>query len=420
MTTRTAEHLDTPSWPLWQRVAFRLVFAYTALFIVTDDMARLPGLSWLGYAARAWALVISWLDRTFLHFGCVVPPLGGSRDDMRYSYLVVALHAVLAITAAAAWSWVGRRHLHYRGLHAALRVAVRYVLGFSLLGYGLVKVIPSQFASPSPHDLITPLGELRPKDLMWVFMGASRPYGIFAGAAEVIGAALLLSRRTTTLGALVLAAVMSNVVAMDLSYDVPVKHLSIHLLVLSMVLVAPDAGRLVDVLVRQRPVDAPSFPPYFAGTRTARVFRWGKVLLVGYGAIVTLQLALGAYAHHGDSAPLPPLAGLYRVDSFVVKTGEQPLPFPGMESWRTLVLNRYGRLVARTCDAAEPRVIRFRVDEVARTITFVSPGSAPQAASYTTTPERLTIESDAFRMELRAVDPKSFALVSHRFRWTTD
>ena len=58
---------------------------------------------------------------------------------------------------------------------------------------------------------------------LWWFMGASIPYIIFAGAAEVLGGLLLVLRRTAALGALVAFAVMVNVMMLNYCYDAPVK-----------------------------------------------------------------------------------------------------------------------------------------------------------------------------------------------------
>ena len=54
-------------------------------------------------------------------------------------------------------------------------------------------------------------------------MGYSRPYAIFCGLVETVGGLLLFWQRTTTLGALIVAASMANVAMLNFSYDVPVK-----------------------------------------------------------------------------------------------------------------------------------------------------------------------------------------------------
>ena len=52
--------------------------------------------------------------------------------------------------------------------------------------------------------------------VLWHSMGTSTAYVVFTGLVEVAGALLLFSRRTTTLGALVLAAAFTNVAILKL------------------------------------------------------------------------------------------------------------------------------------------------------------------------------------------------------------
>ena len=98
-----------------------------------------------------------------------------------------------------------------------------------------------QFGVLPLQQQVTPLGEFSPSasdvgvHVFFVFVSS------FAGLAEVLGGVLLLWRRTTMLGALIVFAVMSNVLAMNLSYDVSVKLLAGHLVLMSVILLAPDS-----------------------------------------------------------------------------------------------------------------------------------------------------------------------------------
>src|SRR5258708_5283475 len=78
---------------------------------------------------------------------------------------------------------------------------------------------------------------------------------------ETLGGVLIFWRRTTTLGALISIAVMSNVVMLNFCYDVPVKLYSAHILLMEGFLVLPDARRLLDVLLFNRPTAARAFAP---------------------------------------------------------------------------------------------------------------------------------------------------------------
>src|SRR5947199_1204250 len=105
-----------------------------------------------------------------------------------------------------------------------------------MLSFGAYKVIKSQFPAPSLDRLLEPYGDSSPMGLLWTFMGASKAYTIFGGFAEMLGGALLTVRRTTLLGALVCIGVITNIVMLNFSYDVPVKLYSTHLLLMAIFL----------------------------------------------------------------------------------------------------------------------------------------------------------------------------------------
>ncbi len=147
------------------------------------------------------------------------------------------------MAVAAVWSSVSRRPEHER-LYDWLRVYVRFFLAWVMLGYAFQKLFKLQFYDLGLWRLTSTFGEASPMGLLWAFMGASTLYTVFSGGLEAIGACLLFFRRTTALGALILVAVLGNVVMMNFSYDVPVKLFSSHLWLAAVFLLLPDIPRL--------------------------------------------------------------------------------------------------------------------------------------------------------------------------------
>src|SRR6185503_1038008 len=113
-----------------------------------------------------------------------------------------------------------------------------------------------QMPFPALSQLATPLGDLLPMRLSWLFIGYSTPYQIFSGAMETVAGLLLLNRRTVTAGLFAATGAFLNVVMINLSYDVPVKLYSMHLLFASLFLLALDSPRLVNFLVLNRTTSA--------------------------------------------------------------------------------------------------------------------------------------------------------------------
>ena len=80
--------------------------------------------------------------------------------------------------------------------------------------------------------------------VLWSSIGAATAYEMFAGSAELLGGILLIIPRTALLGALVVVADMTQVFMLNMTYDVPVKGLMFHLLLMALFLAAPELRRL--------------------------------------------------------------------------------------------------------------------------------------------------------------------------------
>jgi uncharacterized membrane protein YphA (DoxX/SURF4 family) len=211
----------------------------------------------------------------------------GSGDTM-FAYLELLLLALLAIAFALGWTAVDRKSDDAR-VARALRSALRWWLAVVLVLYGLAKVFELQFHEPPAWILDQRVGDKSPMGLMWTFMGHSRPYTIAAGLAECLGAGLLLWRRTATIGALVLAIVMTNVVAMNFCYDVPVKLYSLELLAAALAVAAPDLRRMMIAALGRATREVEPPPRVLWIERTGRALR-----LLYLGWVVTVALSLSS------------------------------------------------------------------------------------------------------------------------------
>jgi hypothetical protein len=149
--------------------------------------------------------------------------------------------------------------------------------------------------------------------VVWSMMGASQGYTLFAGLAEVIPGLLLCFRRTTTLGALLACAVMSNVMALNFFYDIPVKLYSTHLFLMGVFLLAPDIQRIFRFFVLNQPVQPADLSAPRFENRHLRLTAW-----VLWSATVAFSVGSGLWNGYGQYRKVPerpPLYGLYRVES---------------------------------------------------------------------------------------------------------
>jgi hypothetical protein len=287
-------------------------------------------------------------------------------------------------------------------------------------------VFKTQFPFPSTARLVETYGESSPMGLLWTFMGYSTAYNVFTGGAEVVGGGLLFFRRTTTLGALVVSAVMANVVMLNFSYDVPVKLYSSLLLLTALYLALPDLGRLVDVLVRHRPTTpAPvGWPPH---SRRVRIGRWAlKLAFIGAVLYTNVSGSLAMQRQIADTTPRDPLCGSYEVEEFA-RGGVTVAPLTTeSRRWRRVYVLQRGLLAQRMDDARERYA--WHRDDAKRTLTLTAFGTGKPAeyvlALGKPDDAHVTLDGklgdDAVRVRLRRLPEEKFPLVERGFHWINE
>ncbi|HSG38444.1 MAG TPA: hypothetical protein VLE27_02305, partial [Thermoanaerobaculia bacterium] len=370
---------DAPEWGRARRMLFRFVFVYFFLLIFPFPLSVIPGVQAVVQPYQSFwdAMVPSIGARVFgVQITEVVPNGSGDRT---YDYVQVFCFACLALVTAVCWSILDRRRRDYARLYEWLRVYVRFYLAVTMLSYGGYKAIKSQFSSPSLDALLEPLGEMSPMGLLWRFMGASDSYTIFTGIAEMLGGLLLVSRRTTTLGALICMGVLANVVMLNMSYDVPVKLFSSHLLAMAVFLILPDLRRLANLLVFNRPTEPAELRPLFARpllNRSGLVFR---TLFILTFAAMALYQSWSARSKYGDAAPKPPLYGIWNVEEFAIDGQVRPPLLTDKERWRRMVFSRVGAVSIYPMEAGY-KYYSLKLDPIQRNLRLSKP-SDPKSQS---------------------------------------
>lgn len=325
----------TSSWPaeLWAR----FVGCYFVLYGHSTLLWVAPKGEWLGTPyQKMWDAIAVFVGEHVLGIeGPIATEFNGS-GDRTVNYLGVLVTLVLALVATAIWSAIARRRPMSPWTRDVLRTYARYVLAVTMLSYGLAKVFVSQFSFPSEALMAQSFGDSSPMRILWTFMGASEPYTIFTGALEVLGGLLLLSRRTTTMGALVVMGIMTNVVALNLCYDVPVKQYSTHLLLMATWLAAHDAKRLAAVLVLHRAVEAPAaLRMRLPWRQVERARPWVKALVVGW---ILYALVEPSWTYYRESGLVMKawLGRSFDVVSYRVDGEEVPPSLDEPERWRAV------------------------------------------------------------------------------------
>lgn len=212
-----------------------------------------------------------------------------------------------------------------------LRLLLRLPLALAMICSGIFRAIPVQMPPLQGFDLVRRLGEHTQGELLWTFVGASPAFQSLTGLAALLGGVLLLFSRTTLLGAVLCAANLAMAITLSVTYDLPFKLYLSCLLVLSLLLIAPDLRRLVDLLLLDRAVEPVPEPPAGRLDRLA--------LFVGICAIA-VGVALAIPRYRQLHPPEPPLYGVWTVEELTVDGEKSADP----RRWRWAVFQDPGAL----------------------------------------------------------------------------
>jgi len=236
-------------------------------------------------------------------------------------YYQVLLFAILAAVLTILTLIIDHKRLNYETLLYGFSILIRYYIAVQMINYGLSKLYYMQFQFPSAARLDQELGDFYPMGLLWIFMGYSKGYTMFAGALEFIAGVLLLFRKTTTLGALTTFGVMLNVMMLNYCYDVPVKLLSTHLVLMACFLIAIDGKRLLNFFILNQPVQHYLIPDIIPERyQIAKKVIKGLVIMSYMGFMFFNMNTM--YKEYGSKAPKPYFAGKYVIEDFQRFSGD--------------------------------------------------------------------------------------------------
>ncbi|MGX1753228.1 hypothetical protein [Sphingobacterium sp. NPDC055346] len=254
-------------------ILFRFCFILITLFIILINNNSFFFLLFLEHILTPVLTdLLKFLASGFVKFDGNMPFRSGS-GDTTLQWLLLLLISIVSIIGCIIWTLIDRKNKVYPRLYYWLTVLIRYYIAITMLMYGFVKVFSQQFPAPDLIRLTEPLYKFSPMGLAWTFYGASPAYNIFIGIAEMLGV-LLLFRKTTTLGALIMLGVSINVMATNYFYDVPVKMVSTALVLFSLFLLAPNIKRFYMLLIKQKPVQL-SRPPQPTFSK-----RWKRIAFI--------------------------------------------------------------------------------------------------------------------------------------------
>lgn len=417
---------NTP-WHFATKIAFRFICIYFLLYVFPSPLDFFPFNEWLTtYSNQLWDKLVLWMGKELLRVSYDFPLASSGSGDRTYDYVRNLFILLAAIIGGAGWSVLDRKRCNYDTAFYWLTVIMRYYLAFVMFGYGFAKVFKTQFPDLRLERLLTTYGDSSPMGLVWNFMGYSWSYNIFTGGAEVVGGLLLLFRRTTMLGALLLIGVMSNVAMLNFSYDVPVKLYSLHLLLMACFLLSKEARRLIDFFVLNRPASAADLTPPYSGKRIDRGRLAVKILLIGYVLFTSISQVVALQTTRGRNVPKPPLYGIYEAHSFI-RNGDTLAPvITDSTRWRKLLVDVNSRFFVKYMNDKLER-IGLRPDTVDKTVTLFSfADTSRKSLLHYTQPNqgelifRGRLGEDSIHIHMKKFDPNNFLLLKRGYHWINE
>ena len=416
-------------WALPTRVAFRLCFLYFGLYVVITQMLGgiivIPGEWEMPEIQTLPPLrnVISW---TALHVFGVTRPLvitGSGSGDKTFDWVAAFCLLTAAILATALWSVLDRKRDNYVTAHKWFRVFLRMATGSTMVTYGMIKAIPLQMPAPPLTRLLEPFGNFSPMGVLWYSIGAAPGYERFAGAAELAAAVLLFIPRTATLGAIVLLADSVQIFTLNMTYDVPVKLFSLHLILMALLLLAPEARRLLNVLVLNRTAFPSSQPPLAQSGRARRILLVGQLVFGAYIFAVFLQSSLQRWTSYGGGAPKPALYGIWDVETMSIGGVERAALVTDYDRWRRVVFQVPTAMMFQRMDqtfAGYGATVEMNLKRILLTkgpdaswkteLTFDRPDADHMTLDG-------TMDGHKIRMQLRRFDHTKMLLLTRGFNW---
>ena len=422
--------VKAPHWPLAVRVAFRFFAVYFGLWVLTTQMIGgfVPFQVDLSFISEKGPIVwmVNW---TAAHvFGATLPLVvsGSGSGDKTFDWVHAFCFLVIALAITVVWSIAARRTEHHVTAHKWFRLFLRFALGTTMLSYGAAKIIPLQMPYPGLIRLLEPFGNLSPMGVLWASIGASRSYEIFTGAMEMSAAILLFIPRTATLGALVALCCTVEIFTLNMTYDVPVKLFSFHLILMSLFLLAPDVKRLLNVLVLNHTAHPSSLPPIGNTPGAQRIWTIAQVVFGVWLVGAAIQSSIQGWSTYGGGAPKSPLYGVWNVAYMTIDDIERPPLFTDYERWRRVVFDRPNFVSFVRMDDSV-MTVGSKIDENAKSINLSNAADAKWSAELSfnrVSPERmiLTGEMDGKTIDMRLMlfPREKFPLVSRGFNWVQE
>jgi uncharacterized membrane protein len=417
----------TPKWTVLQKISFRFIFAYFFLSIAPFLLYYIPYTSFFTtFYSDIKRQLILWVAEHILDLGVLTIFPRGS-GDTTYNYAEIFTFFIVSIIVCVIWSFLDRKRENYQTFLKYFSIYMSYYVAAIMLSYGLSKVFYLQFSAPPLYKLTQTYGEASPMGIAWTFMGASKTYTMFSGFAEVLGGLLLFYRRTRTLGALVVFGVMLNVFMMNMSYDIPVKLYSLHLMLMAFFIGALDYQRIMNLIALKTPMKVTNkMGAYFKNRKVSIGMTILKLAFIGYTLFLYIDQNLD-YSKQRYGSPKPVLYGIYDVNTVVINNDTIPPLLTDTIRWKKFICDKgfSNRLTIKGMNDKNTWY-KYTIDTLKNNIEMIGTRDSTDIFNlhYTKKDSVLLLKGtwrkDSIEIKMDEFDLKKFRLINRGFRWINE
>ncbi|HTE34665.1 MAG TPA: hypothetical protein VK666_30005 [Chryseolinea sp.] len=416
------------SWSIGKRIAFRFCFLYFALYFFPAPLNFLPFVvQFDAIVSAVWTPAIVWVGKTVLKLEEEITVLPNGSGDTTWNYVQVLIVLTISTVGTILWTILDRKRHNYDRLFYWMIVGLRYCTGIVLINYGFAKIIPIQFLLPLDSYGIT-YAESSAMGLLWRFMSYSSAYNFFTGGFEALGGLLLLFRRTKLLGGLISLTLLSNIVMLNFTYDVPVKLWSIHLFIMTVIVLLPDASRILNFLVYNRPTDSVLITPVFKNKTIALIVGVCKAIFIVGIIGIDISAGLSASRMFEETAGASPFAGNYEIQEHIVNHDTLPPLLNDPRRWHMINVkwNEFSKSEKAGVQYMDMATVLWdiRSDTLRHRINiFAGDSSTGYKFKYKTIGDvyylKGTLLNDSIHMSMKRVG-KDIPLMSRGFHWINE
>jgi hypothetical protein len=400
-------------WKFTNKLIFQFLFTYIVLYIL------------LLFSSLLLETPLRWFAEYVLNWGADFTMESTGSGDRAFDYVRLGFNLFLTIPIVLIWSIIDLKRESYHKLFYWFQVIIRLTLIFAMLLYGFAKVFKGQFADHSLERLVQTVGHMSPMGLAWTFMGHSIFYNIFIGFIEILGGILLIFRKTVTLGSLVIIGVMSNVLMMNLTYDIPVKLVSAHLCIMALILLQVNGQRVFDFFFKNKTIEKVEYSVPLKNTNLKKIIAISKrfLVLVVIGAVIIQTLI--RFKATEQLKEKSEFYGIWETQSFVKNKDILSPLLTDTYRWRYLIVDEKNKAIVKKMTDSIDRY-PFEINSDLNEIIFRSTiDSISHRFLYRfINPQELvlngTIYADSISILFKRKPKSDFRLINRKFHWVNE